>query len=74
MSTLDRIKAVLDKYNNDHHNQVNFASECMRHWIAQDVYDTVMKQDNQSDSATYNDTQTHTQMVFFTNLDNDKTK
>ena len=70
MSTLNRIKAVLDKYNTDHNYQANLSSDCMRQWIAKDIYDAVMKQDISSDTATYNDTQ----MEFFSNLDRKETK
>ena len=70
MSTLNRIKAVLDKYNTDYNYQANLSSDSMRQWIAQDIYDAVMKQDISSDTATYNDTQ----MEFFSNLDRNETK
>ena len=70
MSTLNRIKAVLDKYNTDYNYQANLSSDSMRQWIAQDIYDAVMKQDISSDTATYN----NTQMEFFSNLDRKETK
>ena len=70
MSTLERIKAVLDKFNRDAKYQANFTSEHFRDCLALAVYDAVMKQGDCPTSSTFN----ADQLELFSNIDTSETK
>ena len=73
MNTKQRIAKVVEQFNKDV-PQANFESSFFRESLTEAIYDAVMKQDSYANSSTYNDTQTHTQMVLFSNLDDKENK
>mgnify|MGYP005744984295 CR=1 FL=1 len=69
MTTFNRIKRTIDKFNDDFDGQVNLASPHARADLTELIYNAVMKQSDDSD-ATINDQQT----FIFTNKTDSKPK
>ena len=68
MSTFNRIKQTIDKFNEDCDGQVNLGSPHLRVDLAEAIYNAVMKQSNE--------TETHNQqeLKIFSNIDDSKHK
>lgn len=68
MSTFNRIKQTIDKFNEDCDGQVNLGSPHLRVDLAEAIYNAVMKQSNE--------TETHNQqeLKIFSNIDDSEHK
>ena len=68
MSTFNRIKQVIDKFNEDCNGQVNLGSPYIRTDLAEAIYNAVMKQSNETE--TYN----QQELKIFSNIDDSEHK
>ena len=68
MSTLNRIKRTIDKFNEDCNGQANLGSSHLRADLAEAIYNAVMKQSNETE--TYN----QQELKIFSNIDDSEHK